>query len=181
MKYLILIGLLTCGVTFGQNATPSDKVWTERKEAGTEAKTLAAPKATPEKNDGGYSESRPVTIVPSPCAGKTASDAQTVLRQAQSLFIRSKAPYVRAHEIENALLKRRGFAALKIIITRNEGEADLVLELGHKYLTTRFFFTVIDPCGQTVVASGSVSSLFGTVDGKVADSFVKQVKNARAN
>lgn len=154
---------------------------------GQEANVTRQPARTAEKTpaNAAKEEATPVNSVtettPLPCAGRAPADAQTVLRQARSIFIRSKASYVRAHEIENALLNKRGFAALKIAVTRNEYEADLILELGHKYLTTRFFFTVIEPCGQTVVASGRVSSLFGTVDGKVADSLVKQIRRAREN
>ena len=161
MKYAIVLVLLAVNAAFGQVATPN---------------------STPKNESQGYSKSQPApTSGQSPCADKTASDPQTVLREARSLFIRSKALTVRAHEIENALLKKRAFAALKIILTRNEGEADLILELAHKPLSTRFYFTVVEPCGPSVVASGRVSSLFGTVDGKVADSFIKQVKKARAN
>ena len=112
-------------------------------------------------------------------AKELGTDLQSILTNAHSLFVRSHAPYVRAHEVENSLLKHKKFAALHIALTRDEPNADVVLELGHKYLTTRFFFTVTAPCAQIVVASGSVSSLFGTVDKKVADSFIKQVRQAR--
>ena len=126
------------------------------------------------------------TTVPTPAptpncerAKELGTDLQSILTNAHSLFVRSHAPYVRAHEVENSLLKHHKFAALHIALTRDEPNADLVLELGHKYLTTRFFFTVTASCAQIVVASGSVSSLFGTVDKKVADSFIKQVRQAR--
>lgn len=164
------------------NALPAPQPVTTPTESKSEP-AVTGPAKSPEVVEAapGYSESGPAPAPrPSRCDGVPRDlDAQTALKTAHTIFIRSRAPWVRAHEIEDGLLKKRGFSELGFTITRNEGEADLVLELGHKYMTTRFFFTVVESCSQSVVASGSVSSLFGTVHGKVADSFVKQVRRAR--
>lgn len=182
LNYLFALNLLPGLAVFSQEAArvppTAEKVWRERKTAEAQPSATPTPEATPTPPT--YSESRPAPVFVPRCAQDGAqSDAKKALGQARSIFIRSKAPNARAHEIENALLKRPKFAALKILLTRNEGEADLVLELGHKYLTTRFFFTVVEPCNNFVVASGSVSSLFSTVDGKVAGSLIKQIRKAR--
>ena len=180
LALILLSGCFLCHPVAQDKTVRARTVATDKKLTEADANaTVATPQATPTPPD--YSESRPAPTPASARCENAPTDAQTILRQARSLFIRSKAPYVRAHEIEEALLTRRDWAALRITITRNEGEADLVLELGHKYLTTRFFFTVVDGCAQSVAAGGSVSSLFGTVHGKVSDSFVKQVRRAREN
>jgi hypothetical protein len=46
---------------------------------------------------------------------------------------------------------------------------------------TKYVYTAIDPRANIVVASGKLSSLGGTVAGKVAKRFLKEVMKARAS
>ena len=89
------------------------------------------------------------------------------------VFVRSTSLLVRAAVVEDKLLKnsefKRGF-----VITRDKGDADLVLELRHDLLTM-YVFTVTETKTQTVIAGGKLSSLGGTVAGKVAKRFVKEM------
>ena len=66
-----------------------------------------------------------------------------------------------------------------LVITRNLNEADLILEVHHDHFT-KYVYTAIDARYDIVVASGKLSSLGGTVAGKVAKRFLKQVMKARA-
>ena len=66
-----------------------------------------------------------------------------------------------------------------LVITRDESVADLILELEHDVFT-KYVYTAIDRRTNIVVASGKLSSLGGTVAGKVAKRFLKQVLQARA-
>jgi hypothetical protein len=66
-----------------------------------------------------------------------------------------------------------------IVITRDEGDADLIIEVGRKAFTTSFIYSVIDPRNKRVVASGRVNSIGGTVQGKITDSFMKKMRLAR--
>ena len=66
-----------------------------------------------------------------------------------------------------------------LVITRDEAAADLILELEHDVFT-KYVYTAIDRKTNMVVASGKLSSLGGTVAGKVAKRFLKQVLRARA-
>jgi hypothetical protein len=90
------------------------------------------------------------------------------------VFVRSKSLLVRAAVMEDKLLKRPEFTQLGFVITRDEADADLILELRHDLLT-KYVFSVVDVKTQTVVVSGKVSSLGGTVAGKVAKRFVKDI------
>lgn len=90
------------------------------------------------------------------------------------VFVRSKSLLVRAAVVEDKLLKRPEFAQLGFVITRDEADADLILELRHDLLT-KYVFSVVDVRTQTLLASGKVSSLGGTVGGKVAKRFVKEM------
>ena len=63
--------------------------------------------------------------------------------------------------------------------TQDPEEADLILIVQHD-LFTKYVYTAIHKNTGIVVASGKLSSLGGTVAGKVAKRFLKQVVKARA-
>src|SRR3979490_2795979 len=90
------------------------------------------------------------------------------------VFVRSKSLLVRAAVVEDKLLKRPEFTQLGFVITRDESDADLIFELRHDLLT-KYVFSVVDAKTQTLLASGKVSSLGGTVAGKVAKRFVRDM------
>jgi len=92
----------------------------------------------------------------------------------RKVFVRSKALLVRAAVVEEKLLKRAEFAEMGLVLTRNEADADILLELRHDVLT-KYVYSAVDTRTQTVVAGGKVSSLGGTVAGKVAKRFLKQL------
>ena len=101
-----------------------------------------------------------------------------VLRSAQTIFIRSKSVYFKASTLENSLLQQDEFQQWGLVITRDESDADLIIEVGRKLFTTSFIFSVIDPRHKRVVASGRVNSIGGTVEGKISDSFMKKMRAA---
>ena len=90
------------------------------------------------------------------------------------VFVRSEALLVRAAVVEDKLMKRPEFNQLGLVLTRNEAEADIILELRHDVLT-KYVYSAVDTRTQTVIAGGKVSSLGGTVAGKVAKRFLKQL------
>ena len=94
------------------------------------------------------------------------------------VFVRSEALLVRAAVVENKLMKRAEFSQLGLVLTRNEGDADIILELRHDVLT-KYVYSAVDTRTQTVIAGGKVSSLGGTVAGKVAKRFLKQLAQGR--
>jgi len=91
------------------------------------------------------------------------------------VFVRSEALLVRAAVVEDKLMKRAEFNQLGLVLTRNEADADIILELRHDVLT-KYVYSAVDAKTQTVIAGGKVSSLGGTVAGKVAKRFLKQLK-----
>ena len=90
------------------------------------------------------------------------------------VFVRSEALLVRASVVENKLMKRAEFSQLGLVLTRNQADADIILELRHDVLT-KYIYSAVDTKTQTVMAGGKVSSLGGTVAGKVAKRFLKQL------
>lgn len=99
---------------------------------------------------------------------------EDVARSVRYVYVRSLSVLVTAEDIENKLRKHPDFKRLGMLITRQELDADLVLEVRRSVLT-KFVFTAVDPKTLILVASGKLSSLGGTVDDKVAKRFMKQI------
>lgn len=102
-----------------------------------------------------------------------------VLRSAQTIFIRSSSVYFKASTLENSLLQQDEFQQWGLVITRDEADADLIIDVGRKVFTTSFIYSVLDPRNKRVIASGRVNSIGGTVEGKISDSFMKKMRSAR--
>jgi hypothetical protein len=105
-------------------------------------------------------------------------DPATVLRKARFVFVRSDSAFVSGREVEDSLRKRKEFQAWGMVITRNEAQADLIIEITRKPLTRRFTFSVLDPRTSEVVTSGKTRSvLFGKkISNKIAEKFANRVK-----
>jgi hypothetical protein len=95
-------------------------------------------------------------------------------RTERRVLVRSKSLLVGAAVVEDKLLKRPEFRQLGFVITREESDADFILELRHD-LFTMYVFTVVDNRTNVVLLGGKLSSLGGTVAGKVAKRFVKEM------
>lgn len=107
-------------------------------------------------------------------------DPASALRTAKMIYVKSTSLFVRVPVIEAKLQKRSEFAQLCLVITRDLNEADLILIVEHDVLT-KYTYTAIHKDTDIVVASGKLSSLGGTVAGKVAKRFLKQVVKARGS
>jgi len=107
------------------------------------------------------------------------SEAVVALRSARYIFVKSTSLLVGRTVIEEKLQKRTEFSKLGLTITRDEAAADVVLEVHHDVFT-KYVYIAVDPKRNIVVAGGKLSSLGGTVAGKVAKRFLKQMIQARA-
>lgn len=107
-----------------------------------------------------------------------AFDPAFVLRRARFVFVRSDSAFVSGREVEDSLRKRKEFQAWGMVITRNEAQADLIIEITRKPLTRRFTFSVLDPRTSEVVTTGKTRSvLFGKkISNKIAEKFANRVK-----
>jgi len=112
-------------------------------------------------------------------AQSSTPDPVASLRSAKLIYVKSTSILVGTSVIEDKLQKRPEFTQMGLVITRDESAADLILEVDHDILT-KYVYTAVDPRSKIVVASGKLSSLGGTVAGKVAKRFLKQMMQARA-
>jgi len=100
------------------------------------------------------------------------------LKNARTIYVKSSSLLVGSSVIEDKLKKRKEFDTLGLSITRDAAAADLILHVEHD-LFTMYTYTVLDSHSQILVATGKLSSLGGTVAGKVAKRFMKQMVEAR--
>lgn len=107
-------------------------------------------------------------------------DPYDALRNARTIFIRSKSVYFKAESLEQALVNRDEFQDWRMVVTRDEADADLIVEVARKLFTNRFVYNVIDPRANRVLMGGRIGSLGGTVEGQIADSLVKKLRRVRA-
>ena len=118
------------------------------------------------------------TIVPAQDVSLRAATPERSTSTPRKVFVRSEALLVRAAVVEDKLMKRAEFNQLGLVLTRNEADADIILELRHDVLT-KYVYSAVDTKTQTVIAGGKVSSVGGTVAGKVAKRFLKQLAQGR--
>jgi hypothetical protein len=101
------------------------------------------------------------------------------LRSARLIYVKSSSVLVGTSVIEEKLQQRAEFSQMGLVITRDPDVADLILEVHHDQFT-KYVYTAVDRRSNIVVASGKLSSLGGTVAGKVAKRFLKELMKARA-
>ena len=112
-------------------------------------------------------------------AQSSTPDPVASLRSAKLIYVKSSSVLVGASVVEEKLQKRREFSQMGLVITRDPEAADLILELHHDVFT-KYVYTAVDARTRIVVAGGKLSSLGGTVAGKVAKRFLQEVMKARS-
>jgi hypothetical protein len=96
----------------------------------------------------------------------------------RKVFVHSTSLLVGGNVVEEKLLQNSDFKRQGFVITRDPRDADFVLELRHDVLT-KYVFTVIDAKTSNVIAGGKLSSVGGTVAGKVSRRFMKEMTVAK--
>jgi hypothetical protein len=135
--------------------------------------------------------SLPASLTAAARAGQnpeTAAAAATIarttpaeaLRTAQTIFIRTKSAYFKPAALEQALLDRDEVQTWGLVISRDESDADLIIEVDRKLFTNKFVYSVLDPRTNRVLISGKIGSLGGSVERQIANGFVHRLRHYRA-
>jgi len=119
--------------------------------------------------------------LPSRPAGILTGGATEALRSARTIFIMTRTVHFKPDDLAGQLLKKPEFTQMGLTVTKDRNAADLIMEVDRITFSTEFPYVIVDPRNRTVVASGQVNSLFGTVPSKIANMFIKQIKEARAS
>jgi hypothetical protein len=119
--------------------------------------------------------------LPSRSAGISTGGAAEALRSARTIFIMTRTVHFKPDDLAGQLLKKPEFTQMGLTVTKDRNAADLIMEVDRITFSTEFPYVIVDPKNRTVVASGQVNSLFGTVPAKIANMFMKQIKQARAS
>ena len=119
--------------------------------------------------------------LPSRPAGISTGGGAEALRSARTIFIMTRTVHFKPDDLAGQLLKKPEFTQMGLTVTKDRNAADLIMEVDRITFSTEFPYVIVDPRNRTVVASGQVNSLFGTVPSKIANMFIKQIKEARAS
>lgn len=101
------------------------------------------------------------------------------LATARIIHIVSHTDFVKQAELEKALLQRKEFEPWGLVLTRDQNNADVILEVKRVPFQSHFPYSVIDRRTKVVLAAGEVNSLGGTAHGKIASQLLEKMKAAR--
>jgi hypothetical protein len=189
MRYRAMV--LTCRLDNPETVTPAHSVTSLSSHSARMKKLSLLPgilcltcaitmaqSQTPKEDEFSSSDGKPMTIVFRERRTTPSEDPVQSLKSARSIFVMSTSLLVGSEVVETKLQKRPEFKQLGLVITRDVDDADLILEVRHDVFT-KYVYTAVDSRTRIVVASGKLSSLGGTVGGKVAKRFLKQIVKAR--
>lgn len=112
----------------------------------------------------------PAKPVAKPDVNKTAAQ---LLNEARTILFVKHSLYPALSDLESSILKRPGWQAFNLSVTRRREEADLVVEINHEFLT-HYAFRVVDAKSGRVIAASGVTSLGGALAGNIADKLIKR-------
>ena len=168
---VFMFALLASVSVSAQVRTPSQSQRQQQQEAG-------AREGSPFEDETDADDEEESESVPKAAARARVIDPATILRRARFVYVDTDSFFVKQQEVEDSLLKRKEFKAWGMVVTRNYGEADLVIQIARKVFTRRFTFSVVDPRTNEVLASGKMRSVFlgKKISNKVAEQFANRVK-----
>lgn len=121
---------------------------------------------------------------PNPPPGKDPDKtAAQLLKEARTIAFSKSSLYPAVKDVEGSLMtkqRRARWERFGLMILQNGYDADLVVEIGHEFLSHYNFRVVDTKTGRTIAASG-VTSLGGALAGNIADKLIKRLEEVLAN
>ena len=112
--------------------------------------------------------------IPQSSAGVAGSDPKQMLKNARTVFIRSKTAFLTVDTLDHALALKESWPKLGLTIVQDQRVADLLIEIDRPLFTYIHTFVIVDRRTSAVLDSGKVTAFDGTLasDG-IADYLVK--------
>lgn len=112
--------------------------------------------------------------IPQSSAAISGSDPKRMLREARSIYIRSKTSFLTVDTLDRALALQNDWSKLGLTIVQDPRVADLLIEIDRPLFTYTHTFVIVDKRTTIVLASGKVTALDGTIaSGGLAKDIVK--------
>lgn len=113
-------------------------------------------------------------------AAIAGSDPQKILKNAKTVFIRSKTSFLTVDTLDRALILEKDWPKLGLTIVNDPRVADLLIELDRPLFTYVHTFVISDKKTTIVLGSGKVTAFDGTIaSGALAKDIVKIFAAAR--
>lgn len=118
--------------------------------------------------------------IPQSSAAIAGSDPQKILKNAKTIYIRSKTSFLTVDTLDRALTLEKDWPKLGLVIVNDPRVADLFIEIDRPLFTYVHTFVISDKKTTIVLGSGKVTAFDGTIaSGGLANDIVKIFSAAR--
>ncbi|HEV2201333.1 MAG TPA: S1C family serine protease [Bryobacteraceae bacterium] len=118
--------------------------------------------------------------VPQSSVAIVGSDPKQMVKDARTIFIRSKTAFLTVDTLDRALALQKDWPQLGLTIVQDMRVADLLIEIDRPLFTYVHTFVIIDKRTSIVLGSGKVTAFDGTIaSGGIAKDIVKIFSAAR--
>jgi len=118
--------------------------------------------------------------VPQSSAAIAGSDPKQILKNAKTIYIRSKTSLLTVDTLDRALVQQQDWNKLGLTIVQDPRVADLFIEIDRPLFTYVHTFVISDKRTTIVLGSGKVTAFDGTIaSGGLAKDIVKIFSAAR--
>jgi hypothetical protein len=118
--------------------------------------------------------------VPQSSAAISGSNPKEILKNAKTIYIRSKTSFLTVDTVERALALQKDWPKLGLTIVQDQRVADLLIEIDRPLFTYVHTFVIVDKKTSIVLGTGKVTAFDGTIaSGGIAKDIVKIFDAAR--
>jgi hypothetical protein len=117
---------------------------------------------------------------PASSASIAGTDPKQILKDARTIFIRSKTTFLTVDTLERALTREKEWPKLGLTLVKDQRVADLLIEVDRPLFTYIHTFVLIDKRTSVLLGSGQATAFDGTIASNgLADDIVKIFSAAR--
>jgi hypothetical protein len=117
---------------------------------------------------------------PASSASIAGTDPKQILKDARTIFIRSKTTFLTVDTLERALTREKEWPKLGLTLVKDQRVADLLIEVDRPLFTYIHTFVLIDKRTSILLGSGQATAFDGTIASNgLADDIVKIFSAAR--